>query len=120
MHAQRYVQRIRMGLGSNGLTSFVYHTTGAAEPEDKIVSMGGVQPDTGRNVGGLRPAISLLTEARGVGIGRAHFLRRVHTHVLAANTIVETAASEGAELIRRTWEAQQRARRGACQGNMVV
>ena len=121
IHAQRhYVQRIHVGLGSNGLTSFAYHTTGAADPADKIVSMGGVQPDTGRNVGGLRPAISLLIEARGVGIGRQHFLRRVYTHVLAANTVIETAAAEGAELIRLTREAEQRARQGACQGNMIV
>ena len=121
MHAQHtYVQGIHMGLGSNGLTSFVYHTTGAADPEDKVVSMGGVQPDTGRNIGGLRPAISLLIEARGVGIGRAHFLRRVHTHVLAANTVIETAAAQRAQLIRLTREAEQRARRGACQGDMIV
>jgi len=121
IHAQgHYVQRIYASLASHGLTSFSYHTTGAADPEDKAVSMGGVQPDTGRNVGGLRPAISLLIEARGVGIGRAHFLRRVHTHVLAANTVIETVAAEGAELIRLTVEAEQRARRAACQGNMVV
>jgi hypothetical protein len=68
----------------------------------------------------LRPAISLLIEARGVGIGRAHFLRRVHTHVLAANTVIEAAAAEGAQLIRLTREAEQRARRGACQGDMIV
>jgi hypothetical protein len=121
IHAQgHYVQRIYARLATHGLTSFSYHTTGAADPEDKAVSMGGVQPDTGRNVGGLRPAISLLIEARGVGIGRAHFLRRVHTHVLAANTVIETVAAEGAELIRLTLEAEQRARRAACQGNMVV
>jgi hypothetical protein len=121
LHAQRaYVQRIHAAFASNGLTSFVYHTTGAVDPKDKIVSMGGVQPDTGRNVGGLRPAVSLLIEARGVGIGRAHFLRRVHTHVLAANTVIETAAAEGAQLIRLTREAEQRARRGACQGDMIV
>jgi hypothetical protein len=121
IHAQRdYVQRIHAMFASNGLASFGYHTTGVADPEDKIVSMGGVQPDTGRNVGGLRPAISLLIEARGVGIGRAHFLRRVHTHVLAANTVLETAAAKGGELIRLTREAEQRALRGACRGNMVV
>lgn len=121
IHAQRdYVQPIHAMLASNQLTSFGYHTTGAADPEDKIVSMGGVQPDTGRNVGGLRPAISLLIEARGVGIGRAHFLRRVHTHVLAANTVLETVAAKGGELIRLTQAAEQRASRGACQGNMII
>jgi len=45
--------------------------------------MGGVQPDTGRNVSALHQAVSLLLEVRGVGLGRAHFARRVHTQVLA-------------------------------------
>src|SRR5215471_3407094 len=120
MHAQRYVQRIRVGLGRNGLTSFVYHTTGAAEPEDKIVSMGGVQPDTGRNVGGLRPAISLLVEVRGVGIGRAHFLRRVHTQLLAASTVIETAAAQGSGLMRLIADREAYVTRGACRGDLVI
>mgnify|MGYP003694581765 CR=1 FL=1 len=44
---------------------------------DRKVSMGGVVPDTGRNIAGLRNAVSFLIETRGVGIGRAHFKRRV-------------------------------------------
>jgi hypothetical protein len=120
-HAQRdYVERIHALLAANGLTSFAYHTTGSDDSQDKTVSMGGVQPDTGRNVGGLRPAISLLIEARGVGIGRAHFLRRVHTQVLAANAIIEIAAKQGVFLIHLVQRAQARARQSSCEGNSVI
>ena len=37
--------------------------------------------DTGRNVNGLKNAVSLLVETRGVGLGRLHIQRRVHTQV---------------------------------------
>jgi hypothetical protein len=117
---QDYVDRIHAVLAANGLTSFAYHTTAASTPTDKVVSMGGVQPDTGRNVGGLRPAISLLIEVRGVGIGRAHFLRRVHTQVLAANTVIETAANQGAALIRLTRAAEANAIRANCRGDAII
>jgi len=100
-HAQRdYVDRIHAALAAHGLTSFAYHTIGAVTSQGKIVSMGGVQPDTACNVGGLRPAISLLIEVRGVGIGSAHFLRRVHTQLLAASTVIKTAAAQGSGLMR--------------------
>jgi hypothetical protein len=77
-----------------GLTSFAYYTT-SPDPNDKVVSMGGVQPDTGRNTNGLRPAISLLLEVGGVGFGRAHLLRRVHTAVIAGITVAQVAAEQG-------------------------
>ena len=66
---------------------------------DKVVSMGGVVPDTGRNIAGLRNAVSFLIETRGVGIGRAHFKRRVHTHLVAMNRILDSAAGEGDALL---------------------
>ena len=50
--------------------------------------MGGVVPDTGRNIAGLRNAVSFLIETRGVGIGRAHYKRRVLTHLIAMNSVL--------------------------------
>ena len=64
-------------LGAQGLSHEWYYTT-SADVADKKVSMGGVQPDTGRNVNGLRNIVSFLIETRGVGLGRAHLARRVH------------------------------------------
>ncbi|HSI57153.1 MAG TPA: M14 family metallocarboxypeptidase [Ideonella sp.] len=114
-----YIERMQAALAAQGLSSFAYHTT-SSDPKDKVVSMGGVQPDTGRNVGGLRPAISMLIEVRGVGIGRAHFLRRVHTQALAAMTVVETAAAQGPRLLALVRQAEADAQAQACRGELVV
>ena len=75
-----------------------YYTT-TYDMQDRRVSMGGVVPDTGRNIAGLRNAISFLIETRGVGIGRAHFTRRVYTHVVAMRTDSELLAWWLADLV---------------------
>ncbi|MDO9438853.1 M14 family metallocarboxypeptidase [Hydrogenophaga sp.] len=116
----RFIERIGADLAGKGLTWFAYHTTAAGRKEDKTVSMGGVQPDTGRNVGGLRPGISMLIEVRGVGIGRAHFLRRVYTQVSAAQSVIETAASQGPALIRLVRDAQADVSASRCRGDLVI
>lgn len=118
--AQRdYVSRIQRALEAAGQSVFLYHTT-SPNVADKVVAMGGVQPDTGRNVGGLRHAVSLLIETRGVGIGRAHFARRVQAHVLAATSVVETAAEQGDQLLALVRSAEAGAAASACKGDVVV
>ena len=116
---RRFVAPVRRALAEEGLSSFAYHTT-SQDPADKVVSMGGVQPDTGRNVYGLRQAISLLIETRGVGIGRAHFARRVHTHVRAALTVIGQAASRGPRLVALTRAADVVAAAQACLGPLTI
>lgn len=119
--AQRdYVDAIQTAFTQAGLQGFKYHTTSGGTSSDRSVSMGGVQPDTGRNVSALRQAVSLLLEVRGVGLGRAHFARRVQTQVLAATTVIETAARQGPALVQLTAQAGQRARAEACHGELVV
>jgi hypothetical protein len=116
---KEYVDRTHAALGAQGLVSFHYYTT-SPDAKDKTVSMGGVQPDTGRNVAGLRHAISILIEVRGVGLGRAHLLRRVHTQVVAATTIIETAASQGERLVALVREAEAAQTAQACRGELVI
>ena len=82
--------------------------------------MGGVNVDTGRNVGGLRNAVSLLLETRGVGIGKANYARRVESHVLAATAIMEAAAKDGQTLIQMQQEAGRATSNLACSGNISV
>jgi hypothetical protein len=117
--SNEYEARLHRVLQAQGLTTFAYHTTSAAA-SDKVVSMGGVQPDTGRNTTGLRPALSLLIETRGIGIGRANYVRRVHTQVQAALTVIETAAAQGRALVQLTAQAQREAAARACQGELVI
>jgi hypothetical protein len=88
----------------NGLTHDWYHTTNGSRV-DSPVAMGGIGPDTGRNVAGLRNAVSFLLETRGVGLGRAHFARRVQTHVVAAVAIMQLAAKDPGALMALSRQA---------------
>ena len=84
-------------LKAQGLTSDWYYTT-STNLQDKRISTGGTQPDTGRNVHGLKNTVSLLIETRGVGIGRMHIQRRVHAQVTAITSALRTAAERAANL----------------------
>lgn len=81
----------------HALTTEWYYTT-STDLTDEKVSMGGTQPDTSRNVNGLKNTISLLVETRGVGIGRMDIQRRVHTHVTAINSVLASTAQRASEL----------------------
>jgi hypothetical protein len=112
-------QPMLQALKAQGLSSEWYYTS-SSDVADKKISMGGVQPDTGRNVNGLRNAISFLIETRGGDLGRAHLLRRVHTHVIAIGSILKSAATRAEDLqkLRRFVDAEVAAK--ACQGDMIV
>jgi Zinc carboxypeptidase len=114
-----FVGAARAALESKQLSTFWYHTS-STDPVDRVVSMGGVQPDTGRNVFGLRHAVSLLIETRGVGLGRAHFARRVDSHVVASLAVIQTAASQGERLVHLVQAAALATAQAACQGDMVL
>jgi hypothetical protein len=102
---------------AHGLTSFWYHTT-SYRPDDKLVSMGGNAPGIARNTLGLMGAVSFLIETRGVGVGPQAFQRRVATHVLAAEAVIATAATDP----RRVRDAVADARRAsaAARGDLIV
>ena len=82
--------------------------------------MGGIQPDTGRNVNGLKNAVSFLIETRGVGLGRTHFKRRVHTHVTAINSLLLSAAGRADDLVKLRAFVDNEVSARACQGEAVV
>jgi len=115
----RFRTAIVAALDGAGLKSHWYFTTEAGS-SDKTVSMGGVQPDTWRNVGGLRNAVSFLLETRGVGIGRAHFKRRVRTHELTMEALLRTTAASPAEVLALTRSAAGDVAATACSGDYVV
>ena len=114
-----FVAAARTALEREQLSTFWYHTA-STDPLDKVVSMGGVQPDTGRNVFGLRHAVSILIETRGVGLGRAHFPRRVHSHVVASLAVIRAAAAQGESLVKAVADAGVATAAQACRGDMVV
>lgn len=92
-----YRRPLVAALKSQGLSTEWYYTT-STDLADKKISMGGTQPDTGRNVNGLKNTVSLLIETRGVGIGRLHIQRRVHTHVTAISSVLASTAQRASEL----------------------
>ncbi len=115
----RYLAAARSALEAAGHRVADYHTT-SNDAKDLAVAMGGVNADTGRNVGGLRNAVSLLLETRGVGLGRAHYARRVQSHVLAALAVIEAAAQDGPALVAMQRDAGLAAASQACSGNLAV
>jgi hypothetical protein len=112
-------QPLLASLKAEGLTTEWYYTT-PTDLADKRVSMGGVQPDTGRNVNGLKNTVSFLIETRGVGIGRLHLKRRVHTQVTAVSSILQSTATRAADLQKLRGFVEQEVSSQACQGEMVV
>ncbi|MEO8153786.1 MAG: M14 family metallocarboxypeptidase [Rhizobacter sp.] len=112
-------QPLLASLKKQGLSAEWYYTT-SMDLEDKKLSMGGTQPDTGRNVNGLKNAVSILIETRGVGIGRMHLKRRVHTHVTAITSVLHSAADRGADLLKLRQYVEAELSAQACQGRAVV
>ncbi len=106
-------------LKAQGLAAEWYYTT-STDLADKKVSMGGTQPDTGRNVNGLTNAVSILIETRGVGIGRLHFKRRVQTHWVAIGSVLTSAAERSADLLKLRQFVDNEVSTLACTGEVVV
>jgi len=101
------------------LSSEWYYTT-SSDPADKLVSMGGVQPDTSRNVNGLKNTVSFLVASRGAGLGRVHIQRRVHTQVTAIASLLASAASRAQDLAKLRAFVDADVRSKACQGQVTV
>ena len=114
-----YRRPLIAALKGQGLTSEWYYTT-STDLADKKISMGGTQPDTGRNVEGLKNSISLLLETRGVGLGRLHIQRRVHTQVTAFASVLASTAHRASELSQLRPYLDKEVAAQACKGEMVV
>ncbi|WP_295855937.1 M14 family zinc carboxypeptidase [uncultured Xylophilus sp.] len=106
-------------LQKQSLTSEWYYTT-STDPNDLRVSMGGTQPDTGRNVNGLKNTVSVLLETRGVGIGRLHIQRRVHTHVVAATSVLQSTVARAEDLKQLKSFVDRDVSALACRADAVV
>ena len=114
-----YRRPLLAALRAQGLSTEWYYTT-SADLTDKKVSMGGTLPDTGRNVYGLKNAVSLLIETRGVGIGRLHIQRRVHTHVSAIGSVLASTAQRAGELGQLQPYIEKELSAQACRDEAIV
>lgn len=116
---QWYLESIRKSLQNQNLSSEWYYTT-STDPNDRRLSMGGAQPDTGRNVNGLKNAVSLLIETRGIGLDRNDIQRRVHTQVTAVDAALRTTAERASELQQVRSFVTRDISSQACRGNVVI
>ena len=113
-------QPLLQAMAREGLTVDWFHAN-PDTPGDRRLSMGGPQPDTVRNVQGLRNAVGILLETRGAGIGRAH-LRAPRAQPRGGGE--EPAAQRGrarrcaAGAADGSWTRRWPA--SACRGDMVV
>jgi hypothetical protein len=114
-----YRRPLLVALTGQDLSTEWYYNT-SADLADKKVSMGGTQPDSSRNVNGLKNAVSLLIETRGVGIGRLHIQRRVHTHVTAITSVLASTAQRASELNQLRPYIDKEISAQACKGEAVV
>jgi hypothetical protein len=114
-----YRRPLLAALKAQGLSTEWYYTT-STNLADKKLSMGGTQPDTGRNVNGLKNAVSLLVETRGVGLGRLHIQRRVHTQVTALTSVLASTAQRASELGQLRPYIDKEISALACTGEAVV
>jgi hypothetical protein len=116
---QVFRQPLLRAFADAGLTQSWYYTS-SYNMNDRTVSMGGVVPDTGRNIAGLRNAVSFLLETRGVGIGRAHYKRRVYTHLTAIHSILASTARNAGALLALERQVRQEVATAAGQGELIV
>ena len=116
---QMFRQPLLRAFDQAGLTHSWYYTT-SYDMSDRRVSMGGVVPDTGRNIAGLRNAVSFLLETRGVGIGRAHYKRRVYTHLTAIHSILASTARNADALLALVRQARKDVANAAGTGEIIV
>lgn len=114
-----YRRPLLAALKGQGLSTEWYYTT-SADLADRKVSMGGTRADTGRNVSGLKNTVSLLIETRGVGIGRLHVQRRVHTQVTAISSVLGSTAQRASELGQLRPYLDKEVSALACKGEALV
>lgn len=114
-----YRRPLLAALQGQGLTTEWYYTT-SSDLADKQVSMGDSQPDSSRNVSGLKNSVSLLIQSRGAGLGRLHIQRRVHTHVTAISSVLASTAQRAAELNQLRPYIDKAVSAQACQGEAIV
>ncbi|WP_418319498.1 M14 family metallopeptidase [Piscinibacter sakaiensis] len=105
-------------LSAARLSAEWYHVLQQEPPG--VVAMGGPRPDTSRNVNGLRHAVSLLIETRGSDLGRRNLQRRVHGQVVAAASILRSAAARAGDLQKLRGFVESDISAKACKGTIVV
>lgn len=116
---QWFYEPITQALRAQGLTSTWYYEA-STQPQDRGIRTGSTLPDVGRNVQGLKNAVSLQVAARGSDLGRAHLQRRVHTLVTAIDSALQSTAERAAELEQVRSFVLRETRAQSCRGALAL
>jgi hypothetical protein len=109
-------------IGTEGNDSHLQRPPAPEAPQTtpRRLRMGGIQTDVARNVYGLRHGASVLLESRGIGLGRLHLQRRVHSHLVAVHALLAAAAQHVQPLQALRERTRAEAAAQACQGMATV
>jgi hypothetical protein len=92
-----FLPSIHRALDDEGLTRCKYFTS-RREAGEVIINLGGASPRSSSTSFALRGAISILVEARGIGIGKTSFTRRVHAAYTVVLDVLRATARHAGEL----------------------
>ncbi|MGP1680976.1 MAG: peptidase M14, partial [Giesbergeria sp.] len=84
------------------------------------VAAGSVLPESVRNTSGLKNAVGFEVATRGVGLGREHIQRRVHTQVTALASALRTTAERSSSLEQVRSFVTRETSALACRNQVVV
>lgn len=107
-------------LRTAGLHVEWWHEVPDGPDASKQLSMGPVAPGWARNAYSLRHAVSLTVASRGSDLETRHAARRVHTHVVAARSILQSAAQRASDLVKIRQFVDAEVSSQACQGDVVL
>ena len=77
-------------------------------------------PTTLTNIATLKNALGLIVDSRGSDLGSTHIQRRVHSHVQALLSVLDSASQHAADLYKIQSFAARDTASKACQGNLAV
>ncbi len=92
-----YYEPIVASLQTERLRSDWYFEPFAAATPNRVAGAS-VLPESVRNASGLKSAVGFVVASRGVGLGREHIQRRVHTQVTAISSALRSTAERSSNL----------------------
>lgn len=114
-----FLQPLMNALKDERLSYDWNHST-SADPSDLTLSMDGLQPSSTRNAYGLKNSVSLLVKTRGIGLGKQHIQRRVHAHVSAIVSVLNSTALRAANLALLLPYTERDISSQACKNDVVL
>lgn len=118
--AREWLQEPMTAALQNAQLSSDWYATTSADPQDMALSMASIAPDSLSNTNALRNALGLMVQTRGVGIGRTHIQRRVHSQVVAISSALRSTAERASDLSKVQTYVRRETAAKSCQQQLVV